>query len=326
MVSASTDLEGSTCAFERLPLLDRWAMRTSVKRWLGALGTNASPTVLYLFHPSFAEFRRWIEADLVIYHAYDLHSEMPGWTQELAQEERTLANESDLVIGSSRFVVQHLTDLGATDVVHVPNGVDFVAFSAPTEEPSELRAIPRPRIGYIGSINRKVDLSLLDAIANHRPDWHMILVGEIGNLDERSESAIASLQRRSNVHFIGARPNDQLPSYMAALDVAMLVYRVNGPVWTRGIYPLKLHEYLAVGLPIVSADFPTAREFSTVVAIARDDCIEWVFAIEQAIVTRHSKREIQLRQSVASKNTWDDQTNLLERALNEVVGSKHTPC
>jgi hypothetical protein len=196
-------------------------MRTSVNRWLGALGTDASPTVLYLFHPAFAEFRRWIEADLVVYHAYDLHSEMPGWNQRLAEEERILANESDLVIGSSSFVVQHLTDLGATDVLHVPNGVDFVAFSAPTQEPNELRGIPHPRIGYIGSINRKVDLSLLDAIANHRPDWQVILVGEIGNLDEQSESAIASLQRRSNVHFIGARPNNQLPSYMAALDVAM---------------------------------------------------------------------------------------------------------
>jgi glycosyltransferase involved in cell wall biosynthesis len=304
----------------RIRCLDDLAMARTARRWRAALPGGSALTVLHLFHAAYSHYERWVEPDVLVYHAYDLFPQTPGWRRELADLESSLASRADLVIGSSRPIVDHLAGLGARSPVYLPNGVDFERFSRPAAEPGVMAAIPHPRIGYVGSINRKVDLALLNAIAIERPDWQVVLVGEVGNLEPGDQRNLDALLQRPNVHYLGLIHHMDLPAYMAGLDVGLLAYKIGGHIWTEGIYPLKLHEYLAVGLPVVSADLPSLREYASTVGIAEPAAHEWVSAIERAIPARNDPAAIAARRAVAARNDWNDRVDTLEREIARAAG------
>lgn len=302
----------------RLPAWDRFAIRHSARRWRRALGGRSAPVVTYLFHPMFAPYVDAIGGAALVYQAYDLYSETPGWAAEDAAAERDLASRADLCVGSSRAIVDHLSGLGASEVLLLPNAVDYARFSQPDlKPPEELTAIPAPRIGYVGSINQKVDLPLLERLAKDRPEWSIVVVGPVGVLDEETANAWSGLQHLANVHIFGPIPHDALPAYFAALDVGLLAYRTGEGLWTRGIYPLKLHEYLASGLPVVSADLPSVQDFDHVVRIATDDKA-WLEGIDAALASRSD--DVTARRAVARANDWNDRVGLLENALAALPG------
>lgn len=303
--------------WRRLAMTDNLALRRAARRWSAALAGQGN-LVLHVFHPGFAPLLEHVPWNRLVYHAYDVYSKMPDWTQESERAEVQLVQRADLAIGSSRGITEHLTTLGARNSLVLPNGVDYERFSTPGRAPDDIDVLPHPRIGYVGNINRKVNLPLLDAIAASRPDWQIVIIGGIGRLDDLTESALASLRRRSNVHLLGAKTRELLPDYMSALDVGTICYRVDADVWTEEIYPLKLNEYLAVGLPIVSADIPSVREFTSVVKVVREDQAAWLSAIEHAIVTRETPTDIRARRAVARTNSWDNRVAVLDDALRDL--------
>ena len=118
----------------------------------------------------------------------------------------------------------------------LPNGADTDLFVAGqfAAVPDDLARIPRPRLGYAGSLNEKVDFVLVDRIAARRPDWHWVLVGPRWSdryLTPETRAAIARCERRPNVHFLPTRPFPQLPAYCAHMDVNVLCYRSDEHGW-----------------------------------------------------------------------------------------------
>lgn len=250
--------------------LDECIVRMSVarwRRWLDAQGRAS--LVAYLFHPKFEPLIDALAPDFVVYHAYDMLSRTPGWDQWTEAQEARVLTRADLVVASSDAIAAELQPRARVRVQVIGNGVDFGAFAdaGGGEEPADLACVPRPRIGYVGRINRKFDMDLLVALARAHPEWHFVLVGPLVEMAPEHQSSLAVARSLANVHFLGNKPREALPRYTAGLDVGLLCYRTMG-AWTEGIYPLKLHEYLACGLPVVSADFPVARSFPTVVWIA----------------------------------------------------------
>jgi UDP-galactopyranose mutase len=132
--------------------------------------------------------------------------------------------------------------------VHLfPSSVDaehFARARSITEDPPDQARIPRPRLGYCGVIDERMDLPLIRSVAEARPDWQLVMLGPVTKLDP------ARLPRLGNTHYLGPKGYGELPTYLAGWDVALLPFARNRA--TRFISPTKTPEYLAAGKPVVS--------------------------------------------------------------------------
>jgi glycosyltransferase involved in cell wall biosynthesis len=199
----------------------------------------------------------------------------------------------------------------------VPNGVDYAAYATERPEPDDLRGIPHPRIGYVGMIKQQLDFRLLHALAEQHPAWHFVLVGPDGSLGDQAPLR-ASLAQRANVAFLGGKPLAALPAYTQHLDVCLMCYRVND--YTKFIYPLKLHEYLAAGRPTVGAPIRALRDFAHVVEIAQTPA-EWSAAITRSLELEASTPErTEARRAAARPHDWDHLVARIARLLTEKLG------
>jgi glycosyltransferase involved in cell wall biosynthesis len=256
--------------------------------------------VLYLWRYEFAWAVEAGAADLTCYHIDDEYQfsteERPNDAAEVA-----LLKAVDLVIVHSPKLMEKKGGINP-DTITVPNGVDFKAYSAPAAEPRDLAAIAHPRIGYVGVVKSQLDLDLLLDLSRRRPEWSFVLVGPQGHLGSKA-AALEDLSRQPNVRLLGNRKLPDLPAYTQHMDVCIMCYEVNS--YTDYIYPLKLHEYLATGQPIVSSPIQSVLRFSDTVRLART-AEEWEAAIAQSLAPgARSAEAIAGRRKVAAEHDWD---------------------
>jgi O-antigen/teichoic acid export membrane protein/glycosyltransferase involved in cell wall biosynthesis len=311
----------------RVKAWNQWALRRHARKLMELAGWSmASHRIAYIFHPTFWPYIEYLGDCTVVYHADDAFSLMPGWNRNSQAMESQLVARANLLLASSPGIARQLPNGGAQRARSLPNGalVQSIMDLAQCPCPSDLSSITHPRIGYVGSINIKVDLLLVAEIARRRPDWHWVLIGPV--MSHRHEgfpgyaefqAGLAACAQLENVHFLGAKPYYLLPSYTTHMDVNTMCYRnVSGGWWTA-IYPLKLHEYLAAGKPIVGTNLEVLQEFRSVVAIA-ETAEEWLRALSVAVHaggmgTKHE------RQSVAAQNSWDSRGKVLVGWLEDVA-------
>lgn len=301
----------------RVPAWDRLALRFHVREVLSPIKASWDHSgVAFVFHPTFLSYLPHLKPHHVVYHAYDAHGD------RLAKLEEELVGRADLVTASSQSIANQLPGFGPAKARILPNGVDLSVSQAGAERscPDDLDCIPRPRIAYFGDINRKVNLNLVAQIAQRRPSWHWVVVGNLQSRDLQSDEILSHGYRAcmtcSNVHFLGHKQRLDVPAYLHYTDIHTIMYRLDGGWWEHA-YPLKMHEYLAVGRPIVSTDLASVRPFEDVIALARtlDD---WEQALEHAI---HSGGvgTPDARRAVAEQNTWDKRVGQLEQWLFEML-------
>jgi UDP-galactopyranose mutase len=170
--------------------------------------------------------------------------------------------------------------------------------------------IPRPRLGFYGVIDERMDLGLLDGLATARPDWHIVLLGPVAKIEAEA------LPRRPNLHYLGPKPYDDLPTYLAGWDVALLPFARNES--TRFISPTKTPEYLAGGKPVVSTsirDVIHPYHDRGLVRIA-DTVEETVAAVEAALADdreEHQDRADALLGEMSWDRTWAAMNDLICR-------------
>ena len=270
----------------------------SARKRLFARGANR--IALYLWRDSFADALDLVAHDFSCYHIDD---EYNFSSEDLPTSERELKllRRVDQVIIHSQALFDKKGHVNPNTAL-IPNGVDFHLFSKPHAEPEDIANIPHPRVGYAGVIKRQLDLGLLVRLARARPQWSFVLVGPVMNVAGK-EQLIAMLKQMPNVHFLGGKPAPALPSYVQHFDVCLMCYDVDD--YTRYIYPLKLHEYLASGRPAVSSRIAAVLPFEHVVALASDDS-EWLAAIERGLAaTDRNGSVVAARRSVASASDFN---------------------
>jgi glycosyltransferase involved in cell wall biosynthesis len=310
----------------RVAAWDRFVLRRTASRWRRLAGpSEAGPLIAYLFHPKFWPYVEHLEADYLVYHAYDMFERNRGWSQKLDAFQGLLIERAHLAISSSEAIGQALERRYGRATTIVGNGADYDAFSRESSgaEPADLSQIPRPRIGYAGALSRKVDFELIAQLARRRPQWHFVLLGEVRSLDGPSRVRLREAQGEPNVHVLPPKPHDAVPEYVRAMDVNILCYRIADDLWVEGIYPLKLHEYLATGRPVVSAAVPSVRPFAHVVAIAHD-LQDWERAIDVAL-TRGEPGSAIARRQVAAANSWSARVQQLEAELLALAPTRRRP-
>lgn len=216
----------------------------------------------------------------------------PGVVRAL--EERLLT-AVDVVVTTSRALFDAKSAMHP-EVVYLPHGVDIERFARAADPstpiPNEVKGLPRPMVGFHGLIGNLIDLEIIDTIARRRPDWSVVMLGP-------TTDDVPSLPNRSNVHYLGERPHDQIPAYLRALDVCLMPYRLL-PALTYA-NPVKLREYLAAGKPIVSTRVPEALQFGELVQIA-DSSEEFILKIERCLTEAPSLRA--RRMASVRNQTW----------------------
>ena len=281
--------------------------------------------ILWLYRPDHVDLPGCCGEKLVVYHVVD---EYAGYDAEktepdairrlevLREMERSLLHRADLVFVVSEPLYRSKSPYNPHTFL-VPNGVDFEAFSSAVgkPEPSDVADIPHPRVGYVGVLNDKIDLALLQSVAEGRPQWQLVVVGPV--MVRRGQEKVDALAALPNVHMLGHRSAHSVPSYMLALDVGLMPYRLN--LWTANISPLKLYEYLAAGLPIVSTPIPAVAPFAGVIHVAEPD--EFVAEIEVAL-SDMAPEQVERRRRVAGQHTWDSRVEEISMRIEEVLGPR----
>lgn len=259
---------------------------------------GAKYIVLYVWRPEFASALRLVRHHLSCYHIDDEYSFATTNVPTSATEMQLLKQVGQVFIHSDTM----LRAKGGINphTSHIPNGVDYARYSLRVPEPDDLRAIPRPRIGYSGWLKPQIDWRLLQGLAERHADWSFVFVGDQQRQPEVADN-VARLQRLPNVHLLGGRPTAELHGYVQHFDVSLMPYEVNE--YTHFIYPVKVHEYLAAGSPVVASPLPNLREFENVLTFA-GSIEEWSGAIAQALTTRDNAPARQARQVVASRHDW----------------------
>jgi len=196
--------------------------------------------------------------------------------------------------------------------VYLDHGVDLDHFvpEPPGGEPPDLAAIPRPRVGFFGGIDDyTVDVDLLERVARDLPEAHLVLIGD-------STVPLDRLTAHPNVHHLGPRPYRDIPRYGHGFDVALMPW-VQNP-WIEAANPIKLKEYLALGLPVVSTDFPEVHRYRHVVAVTGSPAA-FVEAVRAGIAGAGPATPAERRAAVADAS-WDARARDLEALVERLTG------
>lgn len=242
-----------------------WQLRRRIRSWLRRRGRP----IVWTYHPYMNETVDDLAPVSVVYHCVDNLGVIPGVDQvAYDREEGRLLARADHVFATSPALRDRCAASAPATTHYFANVADVDHFATARREdalPDDLAAIPAPRLMYVGVISDfKIDLGLIDELAERRPDWHIVFIGD--EREGQKSPAVARLAARANVHFLGWRPYEQLPAYLRGAAVALLPQSIND--YTRAMFPMKFFEYLSAGRPVVATPLPALAEFSAYHRIA----------------------------------------------------------
>ena len=229
--------------------LNRRLLRFQVKRAMRKLGFQRP--INFVFNPAAAVIAGALGEEQLVYYCVDEYTAFSGVSStSLGELEEQLLRQADLVIVSADALYQSKSRI-KPDTVIVRHGVDFdhfrKALDPDTVVPPEIENLPRPVIGFFGLIADWVDVDLMAHVAKEFPQGSLVVLG-------KSTTDMSVLEGTPNVHILGRKTYESLPAYCKGFDVALMPFRINE--LTLNANPLKVREYLAAGLPVVSTAIP----------------------------------------------------------------------
>lgn len=266
---------------------------------------------LWSFTPDVADLLGKFGEKERVYYCVDEFSAFPGYDVETIRGlEKRMCESSDLVITTSGRLYETKRPLNPETTIYVPHGVLYERFAQAASpdypEADDIRHLPRPRVGFFGLLHEWWDLDLMAEIAKRKPEWSFVFVGQ-------ADCDISRFQDVPNMHFVGRRAHEDLPAYCRSFDVAVIPHKLNE--LTRSMNPIKLLEYLAAGLPVVSSPLPEAAAYSPDVCCAQG-VDEWVAALTAAIGDRNITSD-RRRSRLASGEDWSVRVATILDALEE---------
>jgi glycosyltransferase involved in cell wall biosynthesis len=268
--------------------------------------------VLWTYWPHTAYLVRRLGERVAVYHCIDDFAAAgypltpPGAIERL---EAAQCRKVDLVLARTADLAAAKAQLNPNTHL-LPGGVDTALFdparvSAPA---SGIAALPQPRIGFVGTIDDRVDAELLIHCAEHMPQATFVLVGP----QKRHRASIAGLQGLPNAQFFPPCPHPQVPAIISAFDVCIIPYRITP--YTRALSPIKLYEYLAMGKPVVATALPYVQREADKVRIA-DNAQQFLAALNEAVLRPPLADERARWRAAAEAHSWQRQVNEVEQLL-----------
>jgi glycosyltransferase involved in cell wall biosynthesis len=295
----------------------------AIGRALAQLGDAGDrPVQVWTFAPDTAFLAGKFREERFVYYCVDEHAQFEGFDPHyVTREERAQIDVSDLVITTSAALFESKSWLHPHTYL-VRHGVDTAHFAQALEEdlpaPAEVSDLPHPVIGFFGVLHHWIDCELLAAVARQRPQYTFLLIGEV-------LTDVARLRALPNVRLVGRRPYASLPAYCRMFDAAMLPFK--HVAMTRSVNPIKMREYLAAGLPVISTPLPEARIYEPDITIAQG-ADAFALACDRVLCengrTRGHRLTTEARRRRARRVAGDSWEAVVER-LSQIVMLRSDP-
>lgn len=268
---------------------------------MDALAPDGEDVIAWFYTPMALPLLRPLHAGVVVYDCMDELSAFRNPPKQLLQRETALLNIADIVFTGGPSLYEAKRQRHAN--VHCfPSSVDAVHFEQALDRNNGHPLhdhIGRPRLGYYGVIDERLDADLLAALADAHPEWEIVMVGPIVKIDP------ASLPQRRNIHYLGQQSYKALPQFLAGWDVCLMPFALNEA--TRFISPTKVLEYMAARLPIVSTAIrDVAQPYGDIVAIGHTH-EQFVAHCEAALAQTPAQRAAMAARmrDVVAGTSWD---------------------
>lgn len=277
--------------------------------------------ILWYYTPMAVPFSHHLKASAVVYDCMDELSAFRGAHPQLQAREAHLFQLANLVFTGGRSLYEAKRHQHGN--VHAfPSSIEVAHFAQARTglaDPTDQAGIPHPRLGFYGVVDERMDLELLDGLAQARPDWHFVIVGPIVKIDP------ATVPHHANIHYLGSKSYQELPSYLAGWDVALLPFARNES--TRFISPTKTPEYLAAGKPVVSTSIrDVVRPYGEAELVYIADTVPEFMAAIAAALNQHQIASDWLSRVDAflAQTSWDLTWNAMNKLIEAEIIAKAT--
>lgn len=267
--------------------------------------------VLWSYYPLHIDYFNSIDADLKIFDAVDDWRAHPAYADKRAlldQNYQQILEQADLIFAVSENLRQNLFK-SDPKVFWVPNGADLKIKKFKIQNfNSKFKIV----IGYVGTIQSRVDFELMRHVALAHPDKEFVFVGPVWN--DAPDQIVRDLP---NVKFVGRVPYDELPKYLASFDAAIIPHKIDD--LTRSMDPMKFYEYCAFGLPVISTQ--RLSDDPALVYYTKSQT-EFSQAIDRAIAADNPELKNR-RRAFAEQNSWSVRITQMLSVINDELKIKN---
>ncbi|MFZ2630262.1 MAG: glycosyltransferase [Desulfosalsimonadaceae bacterium] len=236
-------------------------------------------SIVYIDNLSYHFLLDQLQYKKSIFRVMDMHERFAGWEGNAFSLAQKIARHANLTVFSAQGLKKYVDTLGAGRTAFIPNGVDFDFFyvqKPSTQRHPILKNIPDPILLYTGMIDTRLDVRLIRSVAKSLPDVSFVFTGPADIKDLLKNMPV-------NVYFTGPVPHDQLPTLMSAATAGLIPFDVTNHMGgIQGIRPLKLLEYLAAGIPVISVRWPEIEAMGSPVWLYENE-VEFVALVHKAI-------------------------------------------
>ncbi|MEF2511586.1 glycosyl transferase family 1 [Klebsiella pneumoniae] len=295
--------------------LNKIYIKSFLYHYLTKLKIKPSETVFWTYNPITTRLVDLRGFQHVIYHCVDEIKEQPGMpTDVIEKAEKDLLQNANIVFATSKKLYETRKDI-CKEIHYHSNVSDYNHFNtALTTEfdiPSDLAGISGPKLGFIGAIsNYKIDFNLLKYIAENRPEYKIILIGEVGEGEPGTN--VDELRKYKNIYFLGPKNYLQLPAYLSFMNVALLPNNINS--YTDNMFPMKFFEYLSAGRKVVSVNLKSLYDFRDYCSLS-ETYQDFVDNIDKLI--SGDVISLEKRLSLAREYTYETRTKKMIEIINE---------
>ncbi|HEY8377773.1 MAG TPA: glycosyltransferase, partial [Nannocystis sp.] len=284
------------------------------------VGHDLRAYVLWYYTPMALGFSRHLRPLATVYDCMDELSAFHGAPALLRERERELLRTADLVFAGGRSLCSAKRELRPSTYLF-PSSIDAAHFARArtwSVDPPDQARIGRPRLGYCGVIDERIDLELVAEVAALREDFEIVMVGPVAKIDR------ARLPRRRNIHYLGQKRYAELPAYLGGWDVAIMPFSHNEA--TRFISPTKTPEYLAAGRPVVSTSIRDVVEPYGALGLVEiaDSPAEFVAAASRALERGRHKGWLAQADAFLAGMSWDRTWSGMEALISAAVRANST--
>jgi glycosyltransferase involved in cell wall biosynthesis len=293
--------------YSNLLKFNAWLLRRSVKKALKRLDMQSELINFTSFNPGMGLMTgRTFNEKTLIYHCYDEIKGAPLWLSKHGLRlEAGFMKMADAVIVTSKGLYDSKKDFCKQCFI-VKNAVKVDLFKKGfNKTPDHSKKV----IGYVGTIDDRSDYDILQHLFTAMPDAEFVFVGRI--LSDRGE---AILRKYPNVRVEGPKMPEQLPPYLQTFSIGIIPFVKDD--FTKGIYPMKINEYLAAGLPVVSTAFGDIADFASLIKITDDK--ETFLQYVQSEIAEDTPEKREARLKTAESNTWDQRVEEISAVIEQV--------
>ncbi len=305
--------------------LPQWGMRpiaSAIRSWRASLSEPRS-LALAISYPHYLYLRDMVRPDALMYYNMDDYSlYWPSRAAVVRRLERQAVREADLSVFCARVRAEALAEEvpGSADrIIHLPHGAPLrnippMPLHQPSSPPPDLARLPGPRLGFVGSLEDRIDWPLVEQTARAFPTGSVVLVGQEPSPapGERWYRDYLQAAALPNVYRLGWKPQSEIGAYMSAFDVCLIPYRVDHP-FNRAACPTKVMDYMATTRPVVSTALPECQLYRHLfdVETSEDGFLE---AVRRIVVRDGDDGLAGQRWTQARTSTWERTAcRLLER-------------